>query len=178
MLDNLHCDHSDGNPIMLYPADNGAGTCAGRNQQWVLHDDQTITNVDAQKCLDAYNFVGPAVDIWTCNGGNNQQWLYNASTSQLVSASSGKCLTAVNATTTCTNTWGRRMRDGSWAVAMVNNLDSNATVTCGADCFGQTTLGSAREWLWGRMAVCVVCGFGIYWRYCGVCRGQSSSWDI
>ena len=82
------------------------------------------------------------MDTWTCNGGNNQQWVLDETTAQLKSASAHMCLAAV---ASCTNIWGRRLRDGSWGMVMVNNGADNTTVTCGPDCFAQTTLTSSKK---------------------------------
>lgn len=141
VLDNFNCGHADGNPVKLYPFDGTSGTCGGKNQLWDLHDNQTIVNRDSGTCLDAYDFSGPAVDTWSCNGGNNQQWIYKTDTGHFVSPSSGLCLTAGSAS--CSNVWGRQMRDGSWGMVMVSNGAANATVSCGPDCFSKTTLKDA-----------------------------------
>lgn len=56
------CGTQDGAPVYLYPADNGAGTCGGRNQQWTMHAGSgTITNNYSGSCLDVYDFAGPNV---------------------------------------------------------------------------------------------------------------------
>jgi hypothetical protein len=54
------------------------------------------------KCLDAYNNQttnGTKVEIWSCNGGANQQWTYNSSNGTIVGAQSGKCVTVQSAST-------------------------------------------------------------------------------
>ncbi|MEU7695581.1 RICIN domain-containing protein, partial [Microbispora hainanensis] len=47
------------------------------NQKWRLNSDGSITAVGANKCLDvsgAGTANGTKVQIWTCNGQNNQKW--------------------------------------------------------------------------------------------------------
>lgn len=140
VLDDFQCNSTNGSPVVLFSRDNGTGTCGGVNQKWVLHDDQTITNVHNGLCLDVYEFVGPQVDLWQCNGGQNQAWISRGN--QLVSAQTGLCLKAVSA---CANVWGRPLQDGSWAMAMINNLPNPTMVTCDGACFSQTTLSNACE---------------------------------
>jgi hypothetical protein len=68
VLDGYECSVLDGSAVYVYPNDNGTGTCGGRNQQWSLNGDGTIVNAFSSKCLDVYDFAGPAVDTWSCNG--------------------------------------------------------------------------------------------------------------
>lgn len=58
VLDDFHCSNDDGSPVMLFPDDHGAGTCAGKNQQWVVQPNGTITNNNNGKCLDVWDFAG------------------------------------------------------------------------------------------------------------------------
>jgi hypothetical protein len=42
-----------------------------------VHPDGAITNNQSGLCLDAYNQDtgnGTKADLWSCNGGTNQQW--------------------------------------------------------------------------------------------------------
>ena len=55
----------------------------------------------SQMCLDAYGngtTAGTKVDIWTCNGGANQQWNVN-SNGTITSVQSGLCLDVTGAST-------------------------------------------------------------------------------
>lgn len=143
VVDDYQCGSADGNAIYLYAPDGGSGTCGGRNQQWALKADGTLVNADNGKCLDIYDFAGPTVDLWTCNGGANQAWsLPGDGTVRSQQASPDNfCLAAtLPDPTSCTNVWGRELHDGSWAMALLNNGADNATVTCDEACFNQTSL--------------------------------------
>ena len=61
VLDAFECGTSDGTVVSLYPPDNGSGTCGGKNQQWLMNGDGTITNVNSLACLDIYDFAGPGM---------------------------------------------------------------------------------------------------------------------
>ncbi|MER5948156.1 RICIN domain-containing protein [Streptomyces sp. NPDC001904] len=58
------------------------GHCnGGTNQKGKLNPDGAITGVQSGLCLDvtggdkpAGNVNGTALELWTCNGGANQQW--------------------------------------------------------------------------------------------------------
>ena len=54
-------------------------TCGnGTNQQWNVNPDGTITGVQSGLCLDVTSAAtanGSAVELWTCTGGSNQQWI-------------------------------------------------------------------------------------------------------
>jgi len=46
-------------------------------QQWNLNSNGTVTGVQSGLCLDvtgAATANGTKVELWTCNGGTNQQW--------------------------------------------------------------------------------------------------------
>jgi alpha-galactosidase len=123
VLDAYACGTQDETLVYAYPPDNGSVTCGGKNQQWTmsLSSGGTITNGFSGKCLDVFEFAGPAVDVYTCNGGQNQAFTLTAA-GQLQTASGPNgpslCLEAVPANTTndaCSNVCGRPLHDGSWA---------------------------------------------------------------
>jgi hypothetical protein len=96
------------------------------------------------KCLDVFNWAGPAVDTWACNGGSNQNFTLRAdgtisephSAPPAPGAGGPRCLAFAPAppAAACTNVWGRRLARG-WALGMVNNGDAPARVACDAACF-------------------------------------------
>jgi len=54
-----------------------------------------ITNVASRQCIDITNqdpSLGNRVETWSCNGGSNQQWVWDAATGNLVSALNAACL--------------------------------------------------------------------------------------
>ena len=78
---------TNGTAVQLY-------TCNGTSaQQWTVQSDGTIRALG--KCLDVAGGTtatanGTLIQLWDCNGQSNQKW--SASGSELVSASSGRCL--------------------------------------------------------------------------------------
>lgn len=146
-MDAYECQSGDGNPVFLYPDDNGQGTCQGQNQRWVLNADSTIVNNFTRKCLDVYDYTGPVVDTWDCNGGSNQVFFLNktkgipnqgAISSTASNLGPSRCLTA--AIQDCTNVWGRVLSNGSYALAFVNNGPDAVLITCDATCFSQLNI--------------------------------------
>jgi hypothetical protein len=77
--DGSNNPNNNGDPVQLW-------TCKGTaNQQWNLNENAdsygTITNRARGKCLDAQtdpshnpNHPGDSVQLWDCNGGDQQQW--------------------------------------------------------------------------------------------------------
>jgi hypothetical protein len=150
VLDNVGCAKADGSPVAVYKADDGSGTCGGSNQKWAFNKTSgVILNANTGTCLDVYDFAGPAVDVWTCNGGLNQQFTLSADGRLATTAGPGKpamCLTAtVQPPEECSNVWGRQLSGGDFALGFVNNdVDAaNSTVTCNASCFAALLNGSA-----------------------------------
>lgn len=57
----------------------------------------TLTTDDGKMCLDITNHLaadGANVETYPCNGGTNQQWVYDAETGAVTSKQDGRCLTA------------------------------------------------------------------------------------
>ncbi len=84
---------ADGTPVVIT-------TCAtgDPNQQWAVSGGALQL---AGKCLDVTGrgtADGVKVELWTCNGGTNQQWTV-AANSSLVGTGSGKCLDDPGAST-------------------------------------------------------------------------------
>jgi hypothetical protein len=60
-----------GTKAVIAPCDSSSG------QHWKVNSNGTITGVGSGLCLDvtgAKTADGTGVEIWTCNGGSNQQW--------------------------------------------------------------------------------------------------------
>ena len=83
-----------------------------------MGDDGTIKTSMNGACLDVFNFAGPTVDIWSCNGGENQKWLYDKTTRLLKSRQTdyNQCLTARPAGVA----WTADGYDGDKYVALFN----------------------------------------------------------
>lgn len=147
VLDAFGCGKADGTPVAVYPPDGPGGTCGGRNQQWQRNADGTITNDFSGSCLDVFDWTGPAVDTYTCNGGSNQHFTLSPASGLLATADGGAgkpslCIAADPSAAMCTNVWGRTLADG-FAIGMVNNAGSALPITCDAACFAQLPLAGA-----------------------------------
>jgi Alpha galactosidase C-terminal beta sandwich domain/Ricin-type beta-trefoil lectin domain len=140
VLDAFNCGTSDGTSIIVYPNDDGSGTCGGKNQQWTWDQTTgTIHNVNSGTCLDVYDFTGPVVDLWSCNGGVNQAFTLSTDGTISTAAGSGHpslCLRATTSSDMCTNVWGRKLSGGAYALGFVNNAAVAQNITCDAACFG------------------------------------------
>ena len=140
VLDDTDCSGQDGNLVNIYPQDNGQGTCQGKNQQWKWNSATgTIINSYTNSCLDVYNFAGPQVDIWGCNGGVNQNFTRTSFGGIATVASSqypSLCLAAkAVAPQQCTNVWGRTLSNNEYVLGYVNNDANPVNITCDATCF-------------------------------------------
>ena len=144
------CGGSDGNPVAVAAA--GADGCGGRAQEWAWGPSGQVINNNSGSCLDVFDWAGPAVDTWACNGGSNQQFTLNAdgTISEPHSLPGGgggpSCLraTAAPPAQACTNVWGRKLSGGAFALGFVNNGGANATVACDAACFAATGVTAGR----------------------------------
>jgi len=145
VLDDVECRGADGSPVAIYARYPGAnGTCSGWNQAWTWQSNGTITNVYNNVCLDVNEYTGPKVQMWECNGQDNQR--FALSPEGLISTTSdashpAMCLAVAPAGSDCSNVWGRKLSDEAYALGYVNNANATATVTCNAECF-KNVLGS------------------------------------
>jgi hypothetical protein len=131
---------ADGAPVLLQ-----APVAGSKAQAWAWPASATggtAINGATSKCLDVFNWAGPAVDTWTCNAGSNQALTLNADgtisepNSQPGGKGGPKCLAFTEAPAgSCTNVWGRQLSGGAVALGFVNNGDSAAQVACDAACF-------------------------------------------
>jgi hypothetical protein len=148
VLDVAECATADGSVVALYPADNGAGECVGRNQNWTKNADGTFVNGNSKTVLDVFNFVGPLVDVYSSNGGANQIWALDGDgTLHTKDGGAGRppmCLLAsASSPATCTNVWGRALSGGAFALGFVNNGGTPTSVTCDATCFAALNIPSS-----------------------------------
>ncbi len=126
------CGSSDGNPVEVAAA--GADGCGGRAQAWAWGADGRVTNGNSGSCLDVFDWAGPTVDTWACNGGSNQQFKLNADgtitepNSKPGGSGGPLCLRASAGPPAgvCTNVWGRKLTGGAFALGLVNNGGANA----------------------------------------------------
>ena len=134
------CDGGDDGAAVMLASAAQAGPCPAARVWHMNATDGTIRTAvtNAPQCLDVYNWAGPTVDTWACNGGSNQRFTLSAAGALSTAADAKhapKCVKAVPAAhPDCTNVWGRVLSDG-FALAFVNNAGSPETVTCDGDCF-------------------------------------------
>ena len=101
-LDAWNCGTANGTVVSLYPCDSGA-TCGDPartlNELWAFDAAtgalSSLLGAPNELCVDVFGGAGPAVDLWACTGGANQQWAYDAATRLLASVGNpGMCLSA------------------------------------------------------------------------------------
>lgn len=147
VLDVFDCGTADGTVVSVYAPDGGAGPCAGKNQVWswpgaASPGGGAVTSANGGVCLDVFDWTGPTVDAWACNGGSNQAFSLSAEgliATQKDATHAPVCLSATVAPppSQCTNVWGRQLSGGAFALGFVNNGGAAANVTCDAACFAQ-----------------------------------------
>jgi len=67
------------------------------SQTFTYHTDKTITNAKNNLCLDITSHLtidGASVEVYSCNGGENQKWEMPTSSGHITSLQDGHCLTA------------------------------------------------------------------------------------
>ena len=82
-VDNNNGSGTPGNKVQIWDCD---GNTAAQN--WTVNSNGTLT-IDGG-CMDINYSNGTLIELWTCNGGANQQW--EAENGELVNPASGKCL--------------------------------------------------------------------------------------
>ena len=144
------CSTTAGSPVGVRKA-SGGDACQGAGQKWTWGADGTVKSGNGGMCLDIYDWTGPVVDVWDCNGGTNQNFTLSADghISDRAGAQPNQpamCLTAsVQPPQECSNVWGRLLAGGDFALGFVNNdVDSPSTaITCDATCFAALLNGTA-----------------------------------
>jgi hypothetical protein len=150
-VDVYDCGTADGTVVGLFPCHLSTPACgnasSSTNQVWsgvpvMPSAPAPVTSAlgtpSAPLCLDVYEWTGPVVDLWACHGTDNQDWSFNATSSALVSAHSGLCLSS--AVPHETQIYAKRLQSGARAVALFNRGDSttNITVTWAQIALGDT----------------------------------------
>jgi len=78
--------------------------CDGTSTQTFTYSDTTKTlKTPGNQCLDIWDWAGPRVDIFSCNGGVNQQFTFDADGTVVSGSDAGhpaRCLAAVVGTPT------------------------------------------------------------------------------
>jgi alpha-galactosidase len=147
------------------------------NQQWLLNENGTISSLYYfASSTNPDNVPGPFMSLdpvpnavylrepLFADEASRQIWTFDSSTGLLSSGYDGTCIAASPRATY--NVWGRRLYDGSWALAFVNFGPSAGNVTCDAACFAgaefnATTVLKFRDlWAHADLPVPVLAGQG------------------
>ena len=94
-----------------------------KNQVWTFNSDGTIVSKFNNFCLDVYDFHGPVVETFPCNGGTNQKWVYDSNAQTIKNGD--KCLTVSNGLDSL-EVWAGLLSDNSYAVMLLNRGTSKA----------------------------------------------------
>lgn len=130
------------------------GTCSGPNsflnEQWTLTAAGALASqLEPTNSRCATVAANDTLSLSPCLSppGPTQAFSYNSATGQLQGAN-GLCLTAPSAppapgSNVTTLLVSRKLHDGTWALLALNNLPSNATITCGPACFAAMGLAAS-----------------------------------
>merc|ERR1712080_679470 len=80
----------------------------------------------SQQCVDVYNNQGPVVQLYSCNGGNNQKFNFN--TDNTLKDNENHCLTSSSFNPSGGSgymLWAKKQAKGAQAVLVINGLTSN-----------------------------------------------------
>jgi len=94
------------------------------NQEWIYEKNTTLVSRMNNLCVDVWNNQGPVVEVWPCNGGDNQKWTYDPATKTLQSL--GMCLTT-QTDADLVEAWMGPLADGSYALVVVNRASTKQT---------------------------------------------------
>jgi alpha-galactosidase len=108
--------------LELYQCHIGdSGHCGNsRNQEWTLKNDGTIVSRLNNMCIDVYDFNGPVVETYNCNGGTNQKWVYDSTSHTIKNGQ--KCLSPSSGVDAL-EVWAGLLSDDSYAVMLLNRGD-------------------------------------------------------
>jgi len=118
-------------------------TCDTKKQQQKFaysSSDKTLKNMPSsveeeefplkadQKCLDVFNNAGPVVELWPCNGGNNQKFTFN--TDGTLKDNENHCLGSTDINPSGGGKgfmlWAKKQPKGAQAVLVINGLSSSS----------------------------------------------------
>jgi hypothetical protein len=113
----------------------------GRSQNFVLNTNGNL-RAEAGMCLAIYNFEGPGVVAWSCNEGENEEFVFDASSTSICSkGGAGKAARCLNVKSTSPKPgpaptelplqlWAKPQPNGAVAVLVLNNgATGSANVT-------------------------------------------------
>jgi len=105
------------------------------------------------KCLDVYDFTGPGVETWTCNGGPNQKWTFGSDGT--LKSGEGSCLDVAGEL----EVWASPLSGGNYAAVLFNRSPNTASITASWTDIGlsATTSAMVRD-LWQRSNLGVFTG--------------------
>ena len=148
-MDIYNCDDTDGAQAEVFMCHVGDKSFCkeSKNQEWDFVNGSTITSRMNGKCLDVWNNVGPNVEMWSCNGGNNQKWTYYPNDRSLRSL--GKCLTTATGAELL-EVWAGKLADGSYAVVLLNRAQTIFSISVKWSDIGITTTMAKVRDLWER----------------------------
>jgi len=126
-LDIPECRNSSGTQLELWPCHVGKPgyECNSQNQIWKMNSDGTITSALNGMCIDLYDFTGPIVQIWSCNGGSNQKWAYNTTTKELTADSQCMGLSSNGDL----EVYAGPLADKSYVTVLLNRAAASASIT-------------------------------------------------
>jgi len=125
-LDIPNCATSAGTALEIYDCHVGtpSSECNSLNQQWDVNSNGSISSLLDGQCLDLYDFTGPVVQTFACNGGSNQQWKYDQTA--MTFSADGYCL---DLNSGALEVYAGPLSQSAHTVLLFNRAGSNATIT-------------------------------------------------
>lgn len=113
-----------------------------------MTENGTIQALLGGTCLDVSDFIGPNVDAWQCNGGDNQKWTYWSDSQQLHSDQPNMNVCLALAPTG--RAWASHGRNGEIFVALFNldDVEANVTVSLADIDIGRVYLNCTARDMW------------------------------
>ena len=100
--------------------------CAeSRNQEWNFNLDGSIVSRYNNMCLDVFEFRGPSVQTYACNGNSNQKWLYDPISQTIKNGD--KCLSPSTGREN-SEIWAGILSDNSYAVMILNRGEEKTEI--------------------------------------------------
>jgi alpha-galactosidase len=120
------CSKNSGVQLTVEKCGSTSTKCNSENEQWKYNSASgTITSSLSGMCVDLYDFTGPTVQTYSCNGGSNQKWTYNPTAKTLTS--NNNCLSIGSSGNL--EVWAGPLEDNAHAAVLFNRAITAYNIT-------------------------------------------------
>jgi len=105
-----------------------------------------------QQCVDVYNNAGPVVQLWGCNGGNNQKFNFNTDTTLTDNEKHclGSTFTDPSGGGSSFMLWAKKQAKGAQAVLVINGSGKTSPATVNFNEIGITSSSATVRDVWNH----------------------------